>query len=168
MLKWWSLYQYQKNICSRCLDIIFFSGKCCWMIHSAISEYLKRKSDRTGGKAEFCNTWFLFQAPTNLPCFPPNWIVCPGRQIHGSAHGQWSTHSSNSSVFNRWKFPTLKKVIHPSETLVGWRYFLIFPSGPSFFLRNCHAGKGREGAGVHFPPGQQINSKKISHKWALQ
>ena len=76
--------------------------------------------------------------------------------------------SSNSSVFNRWKFPTLEKVIHPSETLVGWRYFLIFPSGPSFFLRNCHAGKGREGAGVHFPPGQQINSKKISHKWALQ
>ena len=36
-------------------------------------------------------------------------------------------------------------------------YFLIFTSAARFFLRNCHAGKGKEGAGVHFPPSWPTN-----------
>ena len=28
---------------------------------------------------------------------------------------------------------------------------------PGFFIQNCHAGKGKEGAGVHFPPSWPTN-----------
>ena len=65
---------------------------------------------------------------------------------------QWSTHSSNSSVFNRWKSPTLAKVIHPSETLVGWRYFLIFSEWPQFFLTKLPRWKRQRGSRGAFPP----------------